>query len=405
MGLASQEHCFICNTKVTIEDENSMERHNQEIHEDDLKRIRFSNNTKDVVRTVCKLCSQPFPLSRMRSHTKSMHGMAVSEYKKTFNIASDRDYDLVEVILHKCGICGLNLLLCSDVIAVHIKRHKITHANYNAMFMNLMQKAPVIDNRKVESKKNPFIKPEGASVAVVPFSPSMLLSGQDTFQLDLSNLSADSLGPLFSPVQAEKGTMSTLSEDSFNTTPPDISDDDAIDDDAAIEDLESDIDRIMFQKSKKIKLSLESPRTTMMEKSDGTMNFQEKLKQKFSRIPKQEPLTHQPDPVSRDNFEDKLKQKFSRLKKKQPQSLIHREEAMFSDDNLEERDPLALDHADSGLESEHARGVDSSSEFSDLMSRIMGNFAGPSVAREPVTDSHIAKPDKSLDELIENIWE
>ena len=404
MGLVSQEHCFICNTKVTIEDENSMERHNKEIHEDDLKRIRFSNSMKDVVRTSCKLCSQPFPLSRMRSHTKSVHGMAVSEYKKTFNIASDRDYDLVEVILHKCGICGLNLLLCSDVIAVHIKRHKITHANYNATFMNLMQKAPVIDNRKVESKKNPFIKPEGASVAVVPFSPSMLLSGQDTFQLDLSNLSADSLGSLFSPVPTEKGTMSTLNEDSFNTTPPDISDDDAIDDDAAIEDLESDIDRIMFQKSKKIKLSLESPRTTMMEKSDGTMNFHEKLKQKLSRIPKQEPVTHQPDPASRDNFEDKLKQKFPRLQKPQPQPVSHKD-TMFSDDYLEERDPLAMDDVDSGLESEHVSGVDNSSEFSDLMSRIMGNFAGPSDAREHVTVSHSAKPDKSLDELIENIWE
>ena len=100
----------------------------------------------------------------------------------------------------------------------------------------------------------------------------------------------------------------------------------------------------------------------------------------------------------------KLKQKFSRLHKPQPQLLIHRE-AMFSDDNLEERDPLAMDDVDSGLESEHVSGVDNSSEFSDLMSRIMGNFVGPSDAREQVTDSHSAKPDKSLDELIENIWE
>ena len=143
----------------------------------------------------------------------------------------------------------------------------------------------------------------------------------------------------------------------------------------------------------------------MMEKSDGTMNFQEKLKQKFSRIPKQEPVTHQPDPVSRDNFEDKLKQKFSRLHKPQPQP-VSRKESMFSDDNFEERDPLALDNVDSGLESEHVRDVDNSSEFSDLMSRIMGNFAVvPNDAREPVNISHIAKPDKSLDELIENIWE
>ena len=74
----------------------------------------------------------------MLMNFRSAHGIHVSEYKKKFNITSDKDYDLVELILHECGICGLYLLLDSDVIAVHIKRHKITHANYNAKFMSLV---------------------------------------------------------------------------------------------------------------------------------------------------------------------------------------------------------------------------------------------------------------------------
>ena len=141
MGVGGLEHCFICNSKVTIENERSMEKHNDEVHKEELKELRISNNTRDVIRTVCQLCQGDFPVSRMRMHTKQCHGIPVSEYKVQFNIASDRDYQLVEKVLHKCGICGHFLLLCADVIAVHIKRHKITHANYNATFMNLMELA------------------------------------------------------------------------------------------------------------------------------------------------------------------------------------------------------------------------------------------------------------------------
>ena len=62
----------------------------------------------------------------MRSHTKTSHGIHVSDYKKQFSIISDKHYEMVEKILHKCGICGMLLLFDSDVIAVHIKKHKVS---------------------------------------------------------------------------------------------------------------------------------------------------------------------------------------------------------------------------------------------------------------------------------------
>ena len=49
----------------------------------------------------------------------------------------------------------------------------------------------------------------------------------------------------------EDHSMTTLNEDSFNTTAPEISNEDPLQDDAAIEDLEMDIDRIIKQEARK----------------------------------------------------------------------------------------------------------------------------------------------------------
>ena len=168
----------------------------------------------------------PVVLSRLRAHTKVAHGLPLSEYKKRFNIATERDHVLVETILHKCGLCGLPLLLCSDVIAVHIKRHKITHANYNATFMNLMQKSPLAANdvkkeKKVSTKRRRSNEPLAPSIASVPFQPSMILTGEEALQLDLSLLSSASLSHLFSPnedlaVSNNDHNEQTLQENSYN---------------------------------------------------------------------------------------------------------------------------------------------------------------------------------------------
>jgi len=72
---------------------------------------------------------------------------------------------VVELILHDCGICGEYLLLDSDAVAQHLKTggHNITHANYNAQYMNSMMKMQqfppkknlhnFLKRSKVEAKK------------------------------------------------------------------------------------------------------------------------------------------------------------------------------------------------------------------------------------------------------------
>ena len=111
----------------------------QKSHEEEIKEMRLSSDMKDVVLTNCKVCEEPFNLTRMRSHTRTAHKMKITEYKERYN---QQYYDPIELVLHRCGICGEYLLLDSDVVAQHLKTNIkthgfITHANYNKKFMTL----------------------------------------------------------------------------------------------------------------------------------------------------------------------------------------------------------------------------------------------------------------------------
>ena len=111
----------------------------QKSHEEEIKEMRLSSDMKDVVLTNCKVCEEPFNLTRMRSHTRTAHKMKITEYKERYN---QQYYDPIELVLHRCGICGEYLLLDSDVVAQHLKTNikthgYITHANYNKKFMTL----------------------------------------------------------------------------------------------------------------------------------------------------------------------------------------------------------------------------------------------------------------------------
>ena len=111
----------------------------QKSHEEEIKTMRLSNDMKDVVVTNCKVCEEPFNLTRMRSHTRTAHKMKITEYKERYN---QQYYDPIQLVLHRCGICGEYLLLDSDVVAQHLRSNlkthdSITHANYNKKFMTL----------------------------------------------------------------------------------------------------------------------------------------------------------------------------------------------------------------------------------------------------------------------------
>ena len=96
----------------------------------------------EVVKTACKVCGEHVKVHSLRNHTKKVHQMKITEYKSKFN---QYYFDLVELVLHKCGICGEHLLLDSDSVANHLRGngdHNISHANYNAQYMNLMKTQP-----------------------------------------------------------------------------------------------------------------------------------------------------------------------------------------------------------------------------------------------------------------------
>ena len=143
--MGKPKHCYICGKEVEIK--GSMKDHQNEVHKEDLAKIKISNTMEDVVRTFCKVlnketnkpCGENLKVNMMRGHTKKTHNMIITDYKKEYN---QHYYDLIELILHKCGICEEYVLLDSDEIAKHLKmktpvNHDITHGNYNAKFMKL----------------------------------------------------------------------------------------------------------------------------------------------------------------------------------------------------------------------------------------------------------------------------
>ena len=93
---------------------------------------RFSNNMKDVVKTVCKICMVAKSTLEMRSHTKKMHGVNIRDYKQQFGELGDH---LIEIVLHKCGVCNETLLFSHDVISGHVRsKHKISCKTYSQKY-------------------------------------------------------------------------------------------------------------------------------------------------------------------------------------------------------------------------------------------------------------------------------
>jgi len=153
------EHCHLCDEKFRLENEESVAMHNLQ-HKEELEGIKFSNNMKDAVKTICKLCNVQQAMSRMREHTKKAHNVHVSEYKARYNIISDRGYEMVERIFHRCGICSHPFPLDSDLVAGHIRKHGITHANYNAKYMVIKSNDPERKNKQSSKKLKPQVPKE-----------------------------------------------------------------------------------------------------------------------------------------------------------------------------------------------------------------------------------------------------
>ena len=69
-----------------------------EDHSEDLKKYKFSNNLIESCKTTCKLCGKQIRFNTIRTHTKTEHGMQITEYKAKFN---QFFYDIVEKVFHR----------------------------------------------------------------------------------------------------------------------------------------------------------------------------------------------------------------------------------------------------------------------------------------------------------------
>merc|ERR1712241_505131 len=103
----------------------------QEISEDG---NLISNDLADHTLVECSICNVHLPMTRLRSHTKSLHKVPITEYKAMFG----PELTPLAVVWHRCGICSQLIMLDSDHVAVHLKsggHPRTTHKDYNEAFM------------------------------------------------------------------------------------------------------------------------------------------------------------------------------------------------------------------------------------------------------------------------------
>ena len=123
--------------------------------------LTFSNNMKDSVRTVCRICDMELILTRLRGHTKDKHSITITDYKKKFNI---QVLEVTEKVFHKCFLCSDIMLLDSDTIATHLHKHNITHKAYNDKYMQMtVQRKGVGTDEAKEAKAVSDFEPKVVS--------------------------------------------------------------------------------------------------------------------------------------------------------------------------------------------------------------------------------------------------
>ena len=85
-----------------------------------------------------------------------MHKVPIEEYKRVHGNHRDK---ITETVYHKCGICLATVLLDSDDISDHVKKHhSITHKTYNAEYMvtKTSKKEETINKSKVLHVKEDY---------------------------------------------------------------------------------------------------------------------------------------------------------------------------------------------------------------------------------------------------------
>ena len=126
-------------------------------------KVKFSNNMKDAVKTVCQICYAEVSFIGMRSHTKSAHKMGITDFKLEHGELVE---NIVDEVYHNCGICSEKILFHADAIAPHAKKHRISHKEYNRKFITLLKDTV----RPLTEKKDNKISFENMSSEELLFS-------------------------------------------------------------------------------------------------------------------------------------------------------------------------------------------------------------------------------------------
>ena len=134
---------------------------------------RYSNDMEDAVRSKCNICDKRFLLSDLRGHTNSVHFLSFSEYKNFYGL------ELEESVYHRCGICSASMLLDTDLITSHIKRHNLSLSNYTRRHLTSSVKATKINSEKLSPKE---VDKVSSKKKEVKFSEEELMK-MDTDQL------------------------------------------------------------------------------------------------------------------------------------------------------------------------------------------------------------------------------
>ena len=77
---------------------------------------KISDDLSLLCRSYCKLCGRSVTLTGMRNHTRSVHNLPITDYKLKYG-----QLDIIDVVHHKCHLCGKVVLMDHDAIGAHVK--------------------------------------------------------------------------------------------------------------------------------------------------------------------------------------------------------------------------------------------------------------------------------------------
>ena len=137
---------------------------------------KISDNLSDSCKTHCKICGEAFFLGYMRTHTLKFHGIQITKYKEMYG-----QFEIIEKVFHKCHLCGLVVLMDSDILGGHIKgTHKMKEKDYKEKYCiysdSPMKKNPLGVKKSSLIKNSKVMKQEEETF--YPFTDKKSLVGQ-----------------------------------------------------------------------------------------------------------------------------------------------------------------------------------------------------------------------------------